>query len=469
MICEICGKEFDNYKGLSSHIRQTHYITSKDYYDKYLKTENEGICSVCGKETPFKKLSLGYQKHCCGSCSIKDTETQNKIKTTRLEKYGVENFFQNKSIQQKAEENAHSEEANKKKVETSQKHFGVDNPAQSEVVQNKMQQTNLERYGVDSYMKTPEFRKKSDIARNSEESIQKRKQTYMKHYGVENLGASLEIRNKIEENNLQKYGVKNVSQVKEFREKIENTMLEKYGVKYPLQSDEILSKIKQHNLEIYGTEYPMQNKEIIAKVQETKIKNINEFAKSHNCTPTQQLLKLYGSGWHQAKLGREIEFIYDGISFVKNEDIDKIKQYCSIVHTSNYENELVQIINDNFSDNVLTHSRSIIKPLELDIYIPKLKLAIEFNGIYWHSIEASNTKEYHLMKSLLCRDKGIRLIHIYEFEDFEQQKQLLKNLILGQDNYPKEDFNKNNLITYIPEPTIIYQNNYTIYGAGPLY
>lgn len=67
------------------------------------------------------------------------------------------------------------------------------------------------------------------------------------------------------------------------------------------------------------------------------------------------------------------------------------------------------------------------------------------------------------------RYKEIHLIHIYEFEDFEKQKQLLKDLILGQDNYPKEDFNKNNLITNIPVPTIIYQNDYTIYGAGPLY
>ena len=73
------------------------------------------------------------------------------------------------------------------------------------------------------------------------------------------------------------------------------------------------------------------------------------------------------------------------------------------------------------------------------------------------------------MKSLLCREKNIRLIHIYEFEDLDQQIKLLQDLILGQDNYPKEDFNKNNLIDSIPKPEIIYQSDrYTIYGAGPL-
>ena len=72
------------------------------------------------------------------------------------------------------------------------------------------------------------------------------------------------------------------------------------------------------------------------------------------------------------------------------------------------------------------------------------------------------------MKSLLCREKHIRLIHIYEFEDIEEQKQLLKDLLLGVDNYPKNDFNKNNLLDTIPEPTLIYKDRYTIYGAGPL-
>ena len=69
----------------------------------------------------------------------------------------------------------------------------------------------------------------------------------------------------------------------------------------------------------------------------------------------------------------------------------------------------------------------------------------------------------------MCRDKGVRLIHIYEFEDINKQKQLLKDLILGTDNYPKDDFNKNNLINDIPKPKIIYKDSkYTIYGAGKL-
>lgn len=72
-------------------------------------------------------------------------------------------------------------------------------------------------------------------------------------------------------------------------------------------------------------------------------------------------------------------------------------------------------------------------------------------------------------KSTACRDKGIRLIHIYSSEDFDKQISLLQRLLLGQDDYPKRDFNKNNLIDHIPKPTIIYKDvRLTVYGAGPL-
>lgn len=62
------------------------------------------------------------------------------------------------------------------------------------------------------------------------------------------------------------------------------------------------------------------------------------------------------------------------------------------------------------------------------------------------------------------------MIHIYEFEDLDEQIELLRSLILGKDMYSKEDFNKNNLIDNIPEPEIVYQDSrYTVYGAGKLY
>jgi endogenous inhibitor of DNA gyrase (YacG/DUF329 family) len=68
ILCKICGKEFKNYKALGRHLI-THKITSKEYYDKFLKKENEGICPVCRKETTYLDLRRGYRKFCSNKCA----------------------------------------------------------------------------------------------------------------------------------------------------------------------------------------------------------------------------------------------------------------------------------------------------------------------------------------------------------------------------------------------------------------
>ena len=42
MYCEICKNEFKD----KQHITRFHKISLKDYYDKYLKREDEGICLI---------------------------------------------------------------------------------------------------------------------------------------------------------------------------------------------------------------------------------------------------------------------------------------------------------------------------------------------------------------------------------------------------------------------------------------
>ena len=75
---------------------------------------------------------------------------------------------------------------------------------------------------------------------------------------------------------------------------------------------------------------------------------------------------------------------------------------------------------------------------ELDIYIPSLNLAFEYNGfVYHHSTKGlssflDNTyvnETYHLDKYILCKNNNVNLIHIFEFEDLEIWKLKIKNLI----------------------------------------
>lgn len=157
-------------------------------------------------------------------------------------------------------------------------------------------------------------------------------------------------------------------------------------------------------------------------------------------------------------------------NYIKNRPAEQSSKIMKRLHNSQAEQDIRSAISSVYSKQVIgpIKSKKYIYPYELDIVLPDINLAIEYNGLYWHS-SLRKPNDYHLMKSLLCREKGIRLIHIYEFEDLDTQLKLLKSLLLGEDKYPKNDFNKNNLIENVPTQEIIYQNGrYTIYGAGKL-
>lgn len=98
-----------------------------------------------------------------------------------------------------------------------------------------------------------------------------------------------------------------------------------------------------------------------------------------------------------------------------------------ISKSNNYymENEIVDYIRELVGDNVEIQlkNRSILDGKELDIYIPSLKIAVEFNGTYWHSDLYKDTK-YHQLKTIKCAQRGIRLIHIFEYEWLDKLKRI---------------------------------------------
>lgn len=83
------------------------------------------------------------------------------------------------------------------------------------------------------------------------------------------------------------------------------------------------------------------------------------------------------------------------------------------------EDELSDFIK-SFGVHVDINRRDIIPPKELDIYVPTHNLAIEYDGIFWHSSCSLHTdKEIstaHISKTNLCEEQGIHLLHIFEDE-----------------------------------------------------
>lgn len=91
--CEVCGEIFDSNQKWTAHIHKKHNMTSKDYYDKYLKKCGEGICLNCGKPTRLWNCTLGYFKFCCTDCQYeyakKKPRTGNRhLKMEYVKKHG---------------------------------------------------------------------------------------------------------------------------------------------------------------------------------------------------------------------------------------------------------------------------------------------------------------------------------------------------------------------------------------------
>jgi hypothetical protein len=99
---------------------------------------------------------------------------------------------------------------------------------------------------------------------------------------------------------------------------------------------------------------------------------------------------------------------------------------CSNKNISSGEIELKNFI-DSLGIVCDSKNKTIIKPLELDIFIQSHMLAIEYNGLYWHS-EEYLSNNYHLNKTELCYRNNVKLIHVFE-DEWLNKKDIVKSRI----------------------------------------
>lgn len=137
---------------------------------------------------------------------------------------------------------------------------------------------------------------------------------------------------------------------------------------------------------------------------------------------------------------------------------------------STYETKLQNFLTE--SDVTFeTHNRTILKPQELDIYIPSKQCAIEFNGNKFHTEwVGGKSRQYHLNKTKLCKQKRVKLIHIFE-DEFHNSKEIVFNKIahiLGiQQNLPKI-YGRKCTIKEIERPIAdLFLSTYHIQGFDP--
>lgn len=320
----------------------------------------------------------------------------------------------------------------------------------------KRKQTNLERYGDENHMCYG-----SESFHNN----------MIKKYG----DPYYSNREKAKQTNLERYGCEYNFQIPGYQEYIITLKKEKYG------NSSNYIKTKQTNLERYGYEHIGQVKKFQIQSSMSKNAHIKKIENTYNCTHQQKLVKKYGQGWKSIGLEK---IKIDGYIFIDNSHIELIERYSKEgTHTNQYvskkEKDVVKYIKSIYDGEVLENITNIIannnhRYYELDIYIPSLKLAFDFNGTYWHSNRFKD-KLYHQRKTKACYEQGVQLIHIYEYlwdTEREEIKKMIKSII--NDQFTGSLYNSPIITEYEeyelsePEQIIIKYNNqeFTIYNEG---
>lgn len=272
-------------------------------------------------------------------------------------------------------------------------------------------------------------------------------------------------------------GITNVFQLEEVKQKIKKTNLIRYGVDNPAKSQEIYSRIKKTNLDRYGVESisqfkPIRN-EINKKIQLEGYKRVSENLIKNSLRFNTTFEEYHGI--HQENCKNNIYNLHCEIcgldfdyKFNCAKDLKYACPHCYPHYRSNAETELANFI-ISLGFNPILNNRIFLKNHvnpELDIYIPEKKLAIEFNGLYWHSERQGKKRNYHLNKTKVANEQGIRLIHIFEDEWLNKQqivKARLKN-ILGVTSY-KIQARKCEVKTVASSLATKFLNKYHIQGA----
>src|SRR6266403_359473 len=375
---------------IQTNIGENNLTISQKLWHIINKNWNLQLCT-CGKLCNWIGFKNGW-KISCGNkiCYIP------MVKKNNLEKYGVENPAQLESIQKL------------KKVNYKNK-YGVEHQMKRIDIQNKVKQTTFERYGVEHPTQSKEILKnvRNTWNNKTDEELQLIKDKLSNTFLNKSDEEKESILNKRKNNLKENYGVEHTFHVPYIKEKIKQTHLERYGVDHPMRNDEIQEK----RIESYKKGY-IEN--LLTKVENVEYINHvnNKKGGLHlHCNICDKNFTIHPTLLY-SRLKANVH--------ICTKCVDKTS-------TSTGEKELLDFIKSIYNDEIVINDNKQIAPRHLDIYIPKLKMALEFNGLYWHN-ELFKSDDYHKEKSDKCLANDIRLIHIWE-DDWNYKKDIVKSRI----------------------------------------
>lgn len=273
---------------------------------------------------------------------------------------------------------------------------GVEHTTQLKSVQDKMKNTNLTKYGVEHPSQNNEIKVKI-------------KKTFNDKYGCDLPLQNAEIKKKMIDNNIIKWGVDNPIKSNIIIDKIKKNSLLKYGTEWHISSNIVREKIKNSQRE-FNLKNIINN---YGDVDNIEIINYDNNIVTLNCLKCENNFEITSGLLYQRHIRHNIEICLN----------------CNPLNnrTSSGHIEIINFIESLGVTNIISNNRKIIAPYELDIYLPDYNLAIEFNGIYWHS-ELYKSKDYHIIKYNKCFTNNIHLMQIWE-DDWNYKSDIIKSII----------------------------------------
>ena len=238
-------------------------------------------------------------------------------------------------------------------------------------------------------------------------------------------------------------------------QKYKDTMIERHGVDSPAKSDAIRAKRADTVMERYGGTSPMASQEVrdaVRQSQVTRYGSVEAFQHAVSIKRQQTNTERYGATTFAgsqvpqdvvARLSdreRCIDMLRDFTVEEIAESLDTttytVRKYLtqhnltdvvSRRKQSSPERMIVEYL-QTLGITCQLNDRSIIGPKHLDIYIPQYNLAIEYDGIFYHSELQGRGRRYHSDKTVACNKAGVRLIHVFSSE-WEMKRSLVLSRI----------------------------------------
>ena len=393
-ICSNCNKNFDG------PANGTKFCSEECKLESRIKEHpNKGLCLQCNAKIDKKKLLLNGSKFCSNSCAAK----YNNAHRTQEEKERIANIC--RDSQTKIMNNLSEEDMNKRTAKA--------NKTKSEWSEERKQ----EHSKLLSENAKRQFEK---------ETPEEKELRYSKASNTLN-SKSKEEKERISQKIKDSYYSKTEEEKNLIKDKIRRTR-ENYTEE---QKESFSKKCSENTKELWKNRTEEQKKEISEKIREKKhnlfLDRISNSENFNTCYVRENFIE---DGLFKIKEFAE----YFGILSLKGAKQSKSRLGITEPNKKLKTKTQTKLFMDIPSENKILNYRKLIFPQEVDIYLPDIKLAIEYDGLMFHSQGKSKysifkgvSKNYHLEKTNLVESEGAQLFHIFEGENLDIWTSMIKN------------------------------------------